>query len=120
MEKLYNQVQIYLNMDEEIEFNEFQDFYKTVISELNERGQELEEDDIWRALFIAESLTSNAKNRIKETKNKQEKKKYKKMGQRSKLWAEHFTLRLHQSGYNEKQINERFEQMLEEEPEASS
>ncbi|PSL51111.1 hypothetical protein B0H94_10120 [Salsuginibacillus halophilus] len=116
MEEFYQRVQVYLNMEEEIDFDEFEAFYKEVMKELDANGLELEEEDLWKALFIVESLTSNAKSRIKEDKKKQKRKKYKKMHERTKVWAQNFTLRLHRAGYNEDQINQRFEAMLAEDP----
>lgn len=116
MEQLYNQIQVYLNMDEEISFDEFSDYYKKVIDALSEKSESLSEDDVWKSLFITENVMSNAKARATQTRNSQEKKKYKKMAQRTELWAKNFVSRLYKLGYNDDQINERFEKMLEEEP----
>ncbi|WP_158735214.1 hypothetical protein [Alteribacillus sp. YIM 98480] len=114
MDKLYDQVQKYLNMDEEIPFKEFQQFYQDVISKLDREAESFEEDSIWKGLFVVESIMSNAENRAKTTKNASETKKYKKMAKRTKLYAQNFTKRLHQFGYTQEQIGEKFEQMLEE------
>lgn len=116
MEQLYNQIQVYLNMDEEISFEEFSDYYKKVIDTLSAKNNEFNEDEIWKGLFITESVMSNAKARAQEVKNAQMKKKYKKMGQRTELWAKNFVSRLYKLGYKDDEINERFEAMLEEEP----
>ncbi|MFB4164624.1 hypothetical protein ACE1TI_12515 [Alteribacillus sp. JSM 102045] len=114
MEKLYEQVQEYLNMDEEIDFKEFRSFYQEVISHLDSDTEQFNEDEIWKGLFVVESIMSNAENRAKTSKNAAEPKKYKKMAQRTKLYAQNFTKRLHQLGYTQEQIGEKFEQMLEE------
>ncbi|MDE5412216.1 hypothetical protein [Alkalihalobacterium chitinilyticum] len=115
MEELYNQIQGYLNMDEEIPFEEFDQFYKKVLDVLNERNEQFTEEDIWKALFIVENLMSNADARSKETKGALVK-KYKKMAKRNELWAKNFVVRLHKFGYNDDQINARFEKMFEDGP----
>lgn len=119
MEQLYNQIQVYLNMEEEISFEEFSDFYQKVIGRLGEKNDSFAEDDIWKGLFITENIMSNARARAQETKNAQMKKKYKKMAQRTELWAKNLLSRLYQLGYKDEEINERFEQMLAEEPNQS-
>lgn len=115
MEELYNQIQGYLNMDEEIPFEEFDQFYKKVLDVLNERNEQFTEEDVWKALFIVENLMSNADARSKETKGALVK-KYKKMAKRNELWAKNFVVRLHKFGYNDDQINARFEKMFEDGP----
>ncbi|WP_078552959.1 hypothetical protein [Bacillus alkalicellulosilyticus] len=116
MEELYNKMQEYLNMDEEISFEEFSTYYKNVLETLTENHENFSEDEVWKGLFIVESVMSNAEARSKETKGSNAK-KYAKMAQRFQLWAKNFAGRLHTLGYSDEQINERFEQMLEgEEP----
>ncbi|WP_096202330.1 hypothetical protein [Bacillus sp. FJAT-45350] len=115
MQELYAKIQEYLNMDEEISFKEFSEYYKKVIDNLGADHESFEEDDVWKALFIIESIMSNAESREKEQKGS-EAKKYKKMAERCQLWAKNFTARLANLGYTEEDINERFEQMFEEGP----
>ncbi|RSL34583.1 hypothetical protein D7Z54_05435 [Salibacterium salarium] len=114
MDKYYDKIQEYLNMDTEIDFEEFRDYYQDVLSCLENQNQELDEDEIWKSLFVVESIMSNAENRAQTTKKVAERKKYKKMAERTKLYAQHFTKKLNQMGYNQDQIEERFEKMLEE------
>lgn len=116
MEALYNQIQVYLNMDEEISFEEFSNYYQKVIDGLTEQNENFSEEEVWKALFITENLMSNADARAKEIKGPQVK-KYKKMSQRMQLWAKNLVARLYKLGYTDDQINERFEAMLQEEPE---
>ncbi|MBB6448950.1 hypothetical protein HNR44_000899 [Geomicrobium halophilum] len=117
MNELYKQVQIYLNMEGEIDFKEFQQYYKKVMDFLQEQGHDLEEEQIWQGLLVVESIASNSENRYKEKRKGPEAKKYKRMRQRGKLWAQNFTKRLQSLGYSDEQINEHFHAMLEEEPE---
>lgn len=113
MEELYNKIQEYLNMEEEISFKEFSDYYKKVMDKFNEVNEQLDEDGVWKALFIAENVMSNAGARAKEKKGS-ESKKYKKMEERTQLWAKNLVARLYKLGYTDEQINERFDAMLEE------
>ncbi|WP_026700234.1 hypothetical protein [Salibacterium aidingense] len=116
MDAFYNQVQEYLNMEEEIGFDEFRDYYQSVIHYLDNQQQAPEEQELWKSLFVVESIMSNAENRGQTTKNNTERKKYKKMQERTKLYAQHFTKMLHQLGYDQDQIEEHFNNMLEEGP----
>ncbi|MDA3131160.1 hypothetical protein ACFPTR_10285 [Aliibacillus thermotolerans] len=114
MNALYDQIQVYLNMDEEISFEEFQDYYKKVMKKLEENANQLSEDGVWKALFVTETLMSNAEHREHTAKKKAEAKKFHKMKHRTQLYAEHFTKRLNELGYNEEDIGRVFEEMLEE------
>ncbi|WP_240378088.1 hypothetical protein [Bacillus piscicola] len=113
MDTLYKQIQVYLNMDGEIDFKEFQSYYQDVLSHLNEQADSFQEDELWKGLFIVESVMSNAENRAKTAK-KAEVKKYTKMAERTKLYAQNFTKRLHEAGYSQDEINDKFEEMLAE------
>ncbi len=112
MQDLYVKIHKYLNMDEEIAFEEFDQFYKQVTKYFSENAENLVEEDIWKGLFIIENLMSNADSRSKEVKGSKQK-KYKKMSERSSLWAQNFAGRLYSKGYTEDQLNERFEQMFQ-------
>jgi hypothetical protein len=113
MEALYRQIQEYLNMNEEIPYDEFSTFYQKVIDKLNEGNEQLDEDGVWKSLFLVENIMSNSDARAKDSKGAQVK-KYKKMSQRSQLWAKNLVGRLYKLGYDDDQINERFEGMLAE------
>ncbi|WP_088104750.1 hypothetical protein [Halalkalibacter urbisdiaboli] len=113
MQPLYEQIQVYLNMDEEISFKEFSDYYKKVIDELAQSNEGYDEETVWKALFIVENVMSNAEGRAKEKKGS-ESKKYTKMAQRLQLWAKNLAARLGAAGYTEDDINERFNVMFEE------
>ncbi|RSL32007.1 hypothetical protein D7Z54_17545 [Salibacterium salarium] len=114
MDKYYDKVQEYLNMDTEIEFEEFRNYYQDVLSYLEKQQEEIAEDEIWKSLFVVESIMSNAENRANTAKKTAERKKYKKMSERTKLYAQFFTKKLHDMGYTQDQIEERFDKMLAE------
>lgn len=113
MKSLYEQIQVYLNMDEEISFKEFSDFYKRVLDELGENHESFDIEQVWKNLFVVENVMSNAESRSKETKGS-EAKKYAKMAQRLELWAKNLAVRLGEAGFTEEDINTRFNEMLEE------
>lgn len=115
MQELYKEIHTYLNMEEEIPFKDFDAFYKRVIKHFNDHATDFEEEDLWKALFISENVMSNAEGRAKDTKAPKLKKKYQKIAQRLTLWAQNFATRLAQLGYNQDQMNERFEKMFEDE-----
>ncbi|SDY57543.1 hypothetical protein SAMN05421736_102311 [Evansella caseinilytica] len=112
MNELYKQIHLYLNMDEEISFEEFDGYYKRAIDYFNEHADQFEEDAIWKALFISENVMSNADARSATEKGAKAK-KYKKMAQRLSLWAQNFTGRLAQQGYSKDEMNQRFEEMFQ-------
>ncbi|ADU30004.1 hypothetical protein [Evansella cellulosilytica] len=112
MEELYKEIHVYLNMEEEITFESFDRYYKKVIEYFNDHADEFQEEQLWRALFIAENVMSNANARAKENKKSSKSKKYRKIGERLTLWAQNFAARLAELGYNEQQMNERFESMF--------
>lgn len=114
MNELYEQIHIYLKMEEEIPFDDFEKYYKKVINYFNDQADQFEEETLWKALFISENVMSNAEGRANEEKGPKAK-KYVKMSQRLKLWAQNFAGRLGRLGYNEDQMNDRFEKMFEDE-----
>jgi hypothetical protein len=114
VEEMYKQIHIYLKMEEEIPFEEFETYYKKVINYFNDEAEQFNEETLWKALFISENVMSNAEGRSNEEKGAKAK-KYAKMSQRLKLWAQNFAARLGELGYNEEQLNERFEKMFEDE-----
>ncbi|MGO4887028.1 hypothetical protein ACJ2A9_04655 [Anaerobacillus sp. MEB173] len=113
MQDLYVEIHGYLNMDDEIPYEEFDKFYKKVIKYLNDNSENLSEDEVWKGLFMVENILSNADSRMKEKDSKA--KKYKKIAERSSLWSQNLATRLYKLGYKEDEINNRFEQMFEEE-----
>ncbi|GAE24630.1 hypothetical protein JCM9140_573 [Halalkalibacter wakoensis JCM 9140] len=113
MQALYDQIQVYLNMEEEISFKEFSEYYRKVVAELGDVHETLDEEMVWKSLFIVENVMNNAEGRASQAKGS-ESKKYAKMAQRLQLWAKNLAARLGEAGYTEEDISERFNQMLEE------
>lgn len=104
MEQLFEQLRGYLNMDDEIPYEEFAEYYNNVISFLNENYENLSEEEIHKARYVMIILQSNCIDRAsRKDKNM---KKYKKMSEKTKLWSEATTYQLRRMGLNEKQIND--------------
>lgn len=102
MEKFFDKMKEYLNMDSEIPYEEFEAYYKDVVDFLNQDYQELNQDDTLKGRFILTILMSNSEDRAKRHKNLA--KKYKKIYEKSNLWAEALTLRLLKMGMTKEEI----------------
>ena len=104
MEKFFGKMKEYLNMDTEIPYEEFDYYYKEVVVFLSKDYQELNQEDTLKGRFIHTILMSNSEDRAKRYKNLA--KKYKKIYDKSNLWAEALTLRLLKMGMTKDQIIE--------------
>ncbi|GAB6181667.1 hypothetical protein JCM14036_29860 [Desulfotomaculum defluvii] len=102
MEKYFEKMKEYLGMETEISYEEFEAYYKDVIAFLNNDYLNLEKDDTIKGRFILTILMSNSEDRGKRYKNLS--KKYKKIYEKSQLWAEALTLRLLKMGMTKDQI----------------
>ncbi|WP_421616965.1 hypothetical protein ACAF76_017515 [Brevibacillus sp. TJ4] len=111
MQELFEKMKEYLNMDTEISFTEFDDYYKKVVEFLNDSWTGLNEDDTMHMLFILDNLKSNAEDRAKR--KEKEAKKYAKMAQRTEIWANALIKRLREAGLNDEEISKRYEAIYE-------
>lgn len=104
MEKYFEKMKEYLNMDSEISYEEFDAYYKDVLDFLNNNYLNLEKEEAIKGRFILTILASNSEERAKRYKNLN--KKYKKILDKSQLWAEALTLRLIKMGMTRDQISQ--------------
>ncbi|MBO8164609.1 MAG: hypothetical protein H0Z34_12920 [Brevibacillus sp.] len=111
MQELFDKMKEYLNMDTEISFEEFDSYYKQVIAFLNDNWKELNEEDTLHMLFILDNLKSNSEDRAKR--RTKESKKYKKMEERSSIWASAMIKRLRDLGLSDQDIRTRYEEIYE-------
>lgn len=111
MEKLFEQLKGYLKMDSEISFTEFSTYYQEIIAFLNESFDKLNNDELLKARFIATILYSNAVERA--SRKGSDAKKYKKIGEKSKFWADAINYRLLQNGMTQEQINQADQEISE-------
>ncbi|AEF95306.1 hypothetical protein Desca_2479 [Desulfotomaculum nigrificans CO-1-SRB] len=102
MEKYFEKMKEYLNMDSEISYEEFNDYYSQVIAFLNDNYQHLSNDETVKARFILSILVSNSQERAK--KYKPLSKKYRKIAEKSNFWAEALTYQLLKRGMTKQQI----------------
>lgn len=107
MEKLFEQLKEYLRMDEEISFEEFENYYNQVNQFLQENYEKLTKEELIKAKYITSIIQSNAISRAKRksTPAKQTK-KYKKMAERCAIWVSGANYKLLQSGLTQRQIDE--------------
>lgn len=111
MQDLFDKMKEYLNMDTEIPFDEFDDYYKKVVAFLNDSWTELNEEDTMQMLFILDNLKSNGEDRAKR--KSKEAKKYAKITQRTEIWANALINRLREAGLNDEEIGKRYEAIYE-------
>ncbi len=111
MESLFEKMKEYLNMETEISFEEFDQYYKNVIDFLSKDWQTLNEEDSMKMLFILDNLKSNAEDRAKR--RTKESKKYQKMFERTSIWVQAMFKRLRDMGLSDEEIGKRYEEIYE-------
>lgn len=109
MEKLFEKLKEYLHMDDEIPFEEFSEYYHSVMDELNANFQQMEQDDLVKARFICSIVQSNSDSRSKRSKSKA--KVFKKMTSKCAFWADAINFNLLKSGLSQAQIDQATEEI---------
>lgn len=109
---LYEKMLGYLKMEEEIPFQEFDQYYRDTLQELEKNYTNYDQEQGLNALFIMDNLKTNSDSRIQR--KFAEAKKYKKISQRTQIWIEALFTHLIKLGMTDKQIRERIEVMYEE------
>ena len=105
MEELFAKIREYVNMDTEISTGEFLEYYKKVIDKLVKDFEQLTDDELFQAKMIASIMSANAATRSKR--KNADAKKFKKIQEKSKFWADAIEYRLKKSGLSEGDITER-------------
>ncbi|RXT13848.1 hypothetical protein [Ammoniphilus sp. CFH 90114] len=111
IQNLYDQMLNYLKMEEEIEFKEFDSYYKEVLSLLEKEYQQYDQEQALWALFIMDNIKTNSDSRAQR--KFAEAKKYKKISQRAQIWVEALFIHLVKSGMTDKEIHDKIEAMYE-------
>jgi len=111
MDKFFEKMKEYLNMDTEISYEEFAGYYEELMAFLRDNFQDLNEEDTHKARYVLLNLNTNAEDRAKR-KNPVAK-KYKKMKEKSQVWIDATAYRLSQMGLSPKQIEEGFAKLNE-------
>jgi hypothetical protein len=109
VEKLFDKLKEYLHMDTEIPFDEFTDYYRTLIAELNQTFSDLDKDNRLKALYICSIVQSNADARIKT--NKINAKAYKKISSKCAFWVDAIKFNLGKDGMSPEEIEKATEEI---------
>ena len=104
MESYLAKMKEYLNMESEIPYPEFSEYFQDYVGYLNANYETFDQEACTNARFIFSILTVNCEDRAKR--KGPEAKKYKKMGEKSRLWLDAITLRLKKEGLTPEQIEE--------------
>lgn len=102
MEKHFAKLKEYLGMDTEISYEEFESYFQDVMKLFNENYQDFNRQESIQGRFMMSILVSNADERAK--KDKKLAKKYRKIREKSSLWAEALTLKLVKEGMSKQEI----------------
>ncbi|AFM42189.1 hypothetical protein Desaci_3293 [Desulfosporosinus acidiphilus SJ4] len=102
MEKLFDKLKEYLHMDTEISFEEFSEYYRNLITELNQTFSDLDKDSRIKALYICSIVQSNADARAKT--NKSNAKAYKKVSAKCAFWVDAIKFHLGKDGMSPEEI----------------
>ena len=111
MDKLFEKLKEYLQMDHELPFEEFSEYYRRLIDELNTNFQSLEQDALIKARYICSIVQANADARSKKDKNKA--KAFKKMAAKSAFWSDAINFNLLKRGLTQEQIDQATEEINE-------
>lgn len=109
MDKLLDKLKEYLHMETQIPFEEFSEYYRTLIGELNQKFDDLDNDDRVKALYICSIVQSNADARAKESKINA--KAFKKMSGKCAFWADAIKFNLGKSGMSPEEIEKATEEI---------
>ena len=105
MEKIVAKLQEYLAMDTEIEFNEFDEYYKSIMDKLSKDYQELKEEELLKMRYILNTVAVNAENR--SARKDKYMKKFRKIGEKTRFWSDAISHKLkHEMDYTDKALEE--------------
>ena len=105
MEAIVNTLKGYLSMDTEIEFSEFQDYFKEIIDYLGKNYQDLEEGQLLQFRYILNTVDANADARAARKDGNM--KKYRKIADKCKFWSNAIKLKLsNEFGYDQDKLEE--------------
>ncbi|MEW9669684.1 hypothetical protein [Ammoniphilus sp. 3BR4] len=111
IQSLYDKMLGYLKMEEEIDFKEFDSYYKEVLSTLEKEYQQYNQEQALQALFVMDNIKTNSDSRMQRKFS--EAKKYKKISQRAQIWVEALFIHLVKSGMTDQEIHDKIEAMYE-------
>lgn len=92
MEELFAKLREYLQMEEEIPFDEFDTYYRAVLAEFMANFKRYDKDTLIKATAVTTVVAANAIDRQKY--KDANAKKYKKIAEKLSFWAESIAYRL--------------------------
>lgn len=104
MDNFYAKMQEYLQMDTEISFEEFSEYYLQIINYLKNSYEDMQNEDLFKMKFILSILASNSMARSKRKGT--DSKKYKKMADKSDFWSKAINYRLLNTGLSQDEIDQ--------------
>lgn len=102
MDKLFEKLKEYLHMDTEIPFEEFSEYYRNLIAELNKTFNDLDKEKRIQALYICSIVQSNAEARAKGSKATA--KTFKKISSKCAFWVDAIKFNLIKDGMTAEEI----------------
>lgn len=104
METYFGQLKEYLKMDTEIPYEEFERYYQEFINFLNDKFQDLNQEELLKGRYISSILQTNSWERSKR-KNSYAK-KYKKIADKTHFWSDAINHRLLKEGMTQAEIDQ--------------
>ena len=107
MEKLFEKMKEYLHMDTEIPYDEFSEYYKSLIDTLNTTFEDLDQDMRIKARYICSIVQANAESRGQRSRTNA--KAYKKINAKCAFWTDAINFRLIKDGMTQADIDKAVE-----------
>lgn len=104
MEKHLEKLKEYLKMETEIPFSEFKIFYQDVLDTLNTEYNDFDQPACLQARYICSIVQANAQARSK--KDRDNKKAFRKMADKTAFWVEAIDHRLKKEGLSQVEIEQ--------------
>lgn len=118
MEALLTKMKEYLEMDTEIPYGEFNEYYQQVMGYLQASYDKMENEDLFKAKYILSIVSSNAAGRAQR--KGPESKKYNKISEKTSFWGKAISYRLEKSGLSSKEIDEAVEKISQDGPKSEN
>ncbi|ACL21447.1 MULTISPECIES: hypothetical protein [Desulfitobacterium] len=107
MDKLFEKLKEYLHMDDEIPFDEFSQYYKSLIECLNTTFEEMDQDTRIKGRYACSIVQANAESR--EKREKKNAKAFKKISAKTAFWMNAINYRLLKEGLTQAEIDQAME-----------
>jgi hypothetical protein len=111
MDKLFEQLKGFLHMETEIPFDEFSEYYKSLIETLNSSFEGMDQDMRLKARYACSIVQANADSRAQRSKVNT--KAYKKISSKCTFWMDAINFRLIKEGMTQQEIDKATEDINE-------